>query len=133
MPFVILKTDDEIVSVKNATLLTQNNYWIIPNIANPTERVTNEMLKMAQTAEEREDLYKYTRLLIKDTQDTDILYKIELTLFQEHRVYISTRVFDKGKYLCFLGYHVSLHDVFSFSAHKKELYDLIEVCRKYPD
>lgn len=128
----ILKTDDRIISVENGTITTIEDFWKIPEIAEPSNiRIPKERLMLAKTKEELDNLTPYTRFYLQDSEDNDIIYKFTITVSRTW-VWIDIGIFDGGKYLCGKAIGKPFFIVFDLPEEKKNLKIMIEVCRKHP-
>ena len=132
MYLIMLKSDDEILSVANGTITTTKDLWVIPEISEPPERrIPREELETAKTKDELENLTPYTRFYLQDSEDKDIVYKFIITV-SIHWVMVSMNVYDKGIYLCGKIVGNDFFTVFNFRQQKKDLKLMIDISRKCP-
>ena len=65
----ILKTNDILLAAKNGEIHTNDDCWIIPEIAHPPiEKIPDEILKRINTPEQFEELIKNTRFYLQDSE-----------------------------------------------------------------
>ena len=127
----ILKTNDILLAAKNGEIHTNDDCWIIPEIAHPPiEKIPDEILKRINTPEQFEELIKNTRFYLQDSEDKNIIYKF---VIQEtpYMFYITTDIYDNRKYLCGKISGFPFFKTFDFPEYKKELKFMIELSRKY--